>query len=490
MANNKIVIIGAGIGGLASAALLGKKGYDVTILEKNSKIGGRAMSYEKNGFRFDMGPSWYHMPEVFRTYFSHFGKKPEDFYKLIKLDPQYRIFFADDSSITIERNLDNNLKTFETLEPGVSQHIRNYLNIGKHEYETIRDYVLYRNIDSIKSILNPEIRKKITSLRVLQSLESLVKQYAKSTKMQQILLHQGLFIGLDPKKSRAFMSLFTHLDLSIGVEYPLGGIYSFIQALEILCKKNNVKIQPDTEVQQLIVQQHRVKTLITSRGEYEADIVLSNADYPYTEMKLLTPEYQSYAESYWQKKTFAPSAFIIFLGIKGLLPQFLHHNYYFPLNWNRHFETIAHASGLPYDPLIYFSCSSKTDRSLAPPNHENLFISAAIPVGLQISDEEKKLYAKHLIRKVEGATGAEFMNRISLEKIFTGDDFKSTFNAYKGTALGLSQTIEQSMILRPKQKSKKVNNLFYVGQYTNPGIGMPMCLISAELVVNHICNEQ
>ena len=313
----KVIIIGAGIGGLSAGALLGKKGYDVTILEKNDRIGGRAMIFKRDGFTFDMGPSWYHMPEVFANFFAHFDKKPEDFYILKKLDPQYRIFFADDTSTTIFRDLEKNLKTFELLEPGVSQNIRKYLEISKHEYETVRDYVLYQDLDTIRTFLKPAIRKQLSSLKVFQSLESLVKRFVTSRKLQQILLHQGLFIGLNPQESRGFMSLFTHLDLNIGVEYPMGGIHSFIDALESLCKNYNVKILMQKDVSSITVEHKSVKTVHVGHEQYQADIVISNADYPYTETHLLDEAYQSYPASYWQKKTVAPSAFIIFLGVKG-----------------------------------------------------------------------------------------------------------------------------------------------------------------------------
>ncbi len=486
----KIIIIGAGIGGLATAALLGKKGYAVTILEKNQRVGGRAMIYEQNGFTFDMGPSWYHMPEVFKAYFSLFNKSPEDYYKLKKLDPQYRIFFADETIITIMRDLKKNLATFETLEPGISKKILEYLHLSKHEYETVRDFVLYQDLDSFKTFLNPEIRKKLSTLKVFQSLESLTKQYVSSQKLQQILLHQGLFIGLNPKESRGFMSLFTHLDLAIGVEYPMGGITSFIESLVTLCKGNNVKILTNMDVSKIEVSKNNAQQVWVGDQKFACDMVISNADYPYTETKLLEKEWQTYPESYWAKKNIAPSAFIIYLGTKGSFKSLLHHNYYFPLDWSGHFDTIAQGKVLPYDPLIYFSCSSKTDPKVAPKGHENLFITAAIPAGIKITEEQKEQYAKHLIRKLERFTKESIEKNIVLQHIFTVSDFEKTFHAYEGTAIGLSQSVSQSMMLRPKQKSGKVKNMYYVGQYTNPGIGMPMCLISAELVVQRICNDQ
>ncbi len=285
------------------------------------------------------------------------------------------------------------------------------------------------------------------------------------------------------------MSLFTHLDLGIGVEYPEGGIFRFITALESLCNEYKVQILTGEAVSRISVHNRRATSVTTNKGKYEADLVISNADYPFTETQLLEKQWQSYPESYWSKKTIAPSAFILFLGIKGKLPQLLHHNYYFPLDWNAHFETIAKKSGLPYDPLIYFSCTSKSDPTVAPKNHENLFVTAAIPPDIHISQEEKSRYAQHLIQKLERVTGEEIIDNIVLQKIFTVDDFIETFNAYKGTSIGLSQTVSQSMMLRPKQQSSKVQNLYYVGQYTNPGIGMPMCLISAQLVVKKISDE-
>lgn len=487
--SKKIIIIGGGIGGLATAALLGKEGFNVTLLEKNERIGGRAMIFKKNGFTFDMGPSWYHMPEVFEHFFSLFGNKPTDFYKLKSLDPQYRIFFGDDTQVTIEKNLEKNLKTFKNLENGGAENIKKYLNISKEQYQIVIDNVLYKNFDSVKTLLNPKLSSQLGKLKVFQNLESLVQQFVKNKKLQQILLHQGLFIGLNPKQSRGFMSLFSHIDLNIGVEYPLGGIYSFIKSLETLCSKYNVTITTSQDVSKIEIENNRAKKVYVNKKIYDADIVISNADYAFTEMHLLDKTHQTYPQSYWEKCNIAPSAFIIFLGTKCKLNNLLHHNYYFPIDWSDHFQTIAEGSDLPFDPLIYFSCTSKTDPTVAPPDHENVFITVAIPPGIKITDEKKQRYANHIIKKLERYTGEQIQKNIVTKTIFTIEDFQKTFNAYKGTSIGLSQTVMQSMMLRPKQKSSKVDNLYYVGQYTNPGIGMPMVLISAELVVQRILNE-
>lgn len=484
--SKKLLIIGAGISGLATAALLAKDGYDVTILEKNDRIGGRAMVFEEQGFHFDMGPSWYQMPEVYENFFAHFGKKSSDFYNLKKLDPQYRMFF-DDRTIDISSHLEQNLQLFETLEPGITQKLKKYLDASKEQYDIALKHILYRNFSSLTDFFNKEMMQVGSKMKIFENFEKYVSRLTSNKTIQKVLLYPILFVGNSPKNSPALFSLFSHIDLGIGVFYPMGGMGKFIEALKSLCDEYGVKIQTNQEVVTIEVKDKYAQKVITKSSEFTAEIIISNADYPQTEIKLLDLKSQTYPQKYWQNKHIAPSAFVIYLGIKGTLKNLQHHNLYLAENWEKHFNSLS-KKDWPEHPSYYISCPSKTDPSVAPKDCENVFITVQISPHIQDTLELREVYFQKIISHLEKITQEKIQSRIIYKRIFSKNDYADVYNAYQGTAIGLSQTFWQTTIFRPQNKSKKVNNLYYVGQYTNPGIGMPMCLISAELVVKRINN--
>jgi phytoene desaturase len=485
-----VVIVGAGIGGLSLAALLGKDGHKVTVLEKNNQIGGRAMIYKEKGFTFDMGPSWYLMPEVFEKYFKQFGKKSSDFYKLKQLDPQYRIFYSDKEYIDIRSDLKKNMELFESIEPGISPKIETYLAEAKYKYDVAMSNVLYRNYNNIFDFFDKDMMKAGPKLHVFESLDSYISKFTRNDKIKKILLYTMVFLGGSPKNTPALYSLMSHLDFHLGLFYPIGGIYKIIEALESLCKANNVTILTDQEVNRINVVDGHTDSVETKNHTYQADIVISNADYPFTEMELLDKKWQTYGESFWKKKTLAPSAFLMYLGIKGKIKKLQHHSLVFANDWEKHFDDIFDKNGWPDDPSYYVSCPSKSDPSVAPTGNENIMILVPVASGLDDSDTFRKKYAKKIISHFEKIVGQSIAEHIVVQKIYSQKDYTSTYNAYKGTALGLAHTLFQSAIFRPSNRSKKVKNLYYVGQYTQPGIGMPICLISAHLVADRIKKEQ
>lgn len=488
--DKKVIIIGAGIGGLALAALLGKKGYKVTVLEKNSTIGGRAMHFKSKGFTFDMGPSWYLMPDVFEKYYKIFNKRPSDFFKLIHLDPHYRIFFSDDEIVDIVKDLKKNLEIFEKIEKGSAKKIKEYLKKSEYQYKVAMNEFVYKNYNSIFDFFNKRIMKEGPKLNIFESFDKYVSRFVESDKIKKILQYSVVFLGGSPKNTPAMYSLMSHIDFNMGVFYPIGGINKIIDSLETLGKENKVNIIKNSEVKKIITKNSIAVGVKTKNKTYEADLIISNADYPFTELKLLDENDRSYDEKYWNKKTLAPSAFIIYLGVKGKVKKLKHHNLFFANDWEEHFQEIFKNPALPNKPSYYICSPSKSDNSVAPKNHENIFILVPVAANLKLNEKLKEKYSKSIITHFENIINEKISDRIVFKKIFTQDDYESLYNSFRGTALGLSHTFFQTAIFRPSNKSKKLKNLYYVGQYTNPGIGMPMAIISAQLTAERILNDE
>lgn len=484
MAN--IVIIGSGFGGMGAAALLARKGHKVTVIEKNPLLGGRAQQLKTHGFTFDSGPSWYLMPQVFTDFFKILSENEADYYTLTKLDPQYRIVFGKNDFVDISANLHKNLQTFEELEKGAAEKMRAYLKDVEHRYRIVMDEFIYKNYSGIKDLLHPRFLKIGQDLSILQSFESYVSRHFRNKRLRQILMYTNVFLGGSPKNTPALFSILNHVDFNEGVFYPMGGIYQVIYALYQIGLKYGVTYVVRCEAKKIVVKNGLVQGVETSQGFLPADIVVSNADLPYTEMQLLEHMYQTYPKTYWRKKTIAPSGFIMYVGVKGKVKNLFHHTLFFNHNWEEHFDDIFKNPAWPKNPSYYVCAPSKTDPTVAPKGHENIFILVPVASGLKDSGEIKHRFAAQILSHMEKELGEHFKDRIVYMSIRSHSEFQELFNAYRGTALGLSHTLFQSAFWRPSIASKKVKNLYYVGQYTQPGIGMPMCLISAQLVSDAI----
>lgn len=481
MTKKKVIIIGAGFGGLSAAALLARDGFEVLVLEKNGQSGGRAMVYEEKGFVFDMGPSWYLMPDVFEKFFAEFGKKPEDFFKLTRLDPAYRIYHAKNDYVDLSADLEKNLSLFERLEVGSAEQLKRYLQQSKYQYDVSMKDFLYRDYTSLLQFFNRRMLVEGRKLHVFESLDTYTRRFFKNDKLRKILEYSMVFLGGAPKNTPAIYSLMSHIDFNLGVWYPEGGIGRVVQALEQLARSYGAQFRFNTSVDHISVLDNRATSVVVNGEKIAADIVISNADYHFTETALLDTEHQSYPEKYWQKRTLAPSAFMMYLGYDRKIKGLEHHTLFFDNDWVRHFDAIFDKPGWPEFPSYYVSCATKTDPTIAPPGGEALVILVPLAAGLEDTDEVRAAYAEKVLVHLEGILG-ENLHEAAVQKIISQRDFKSLFNAYQGTALGLSHTLRQTAVFRPKHQSKKVSNLYYTGQYTHPGIGMPMCLISSQLV--------
>jgi len=482
-----IIILGAGFGGLSAAALLAKDGHQVTILEKNEQPGGRASTLVSDGFRFDMGPSWYMMPEVFEKFFEEFGKTSQDFFKLIPLRPQYRVFFGDKTQIDITGNLKQDKQTFEKIEPGFSKKFDQYLTESKLKYEISMKSVLYRNMNTLFDLINFDMMKHGPQMGIFESMHSYISKFFKHPKIQQILEYNLVFLGCSPKNAPALFSLMTHVDFNLGIWYPEGGITSLVKALEKIGRNHGVSYIYNTPAQQLITENGRITKIITANKTYTADIIISNADYAFTESILSDQTLRTYSEAYWTKKVMTPSAFILYLGVKGKLPTLEHHNLYFGDDWSKHFDDVFKHSRWPIEPSIYINKASQSDVTVAPKGHENLMVLVPIAPGLEENESWRASYAEYIIKYIETNLDIKLKENIVYQKIFSVTDFMQRYNSYQGNALGgLAHTLFQSAIWRPNNFSKKISNLLFVGANTVPGIGVPPAVISGHLVRDRV----
>jgi len=486
--NTKAVIIGAGFGGLALANLLAKAGYRVEVYEKLATAGGRAGILEIDGFTFDTGPSWYLMPEVYEHYFQLLNEKISGYIDLIKLDPAYKVFFENAQPITIQADLMKNKRTFEKIEKGAGQALQEYLGSAEEIYHLAMENFLYDNVSAF-SMLRPINLSKARPMisAITTPLDRYVKKYFKNQRLQQIMEYTMVFLGTSPFEAPSLYRLMSHLDFNQGVYYPKGGMYTIVQALVSIGQKLGVKYNYSSPVRKILTRGVNASGIeLLSGRKINADIVISNADLHYTETALLQKELQSYPENYWAKKKVGPSALLMYLGIEGQLPELSHHNLFFVDNWQANFNSIYTGHEWPQPGSIYVSKTTASDFKMAPKGCENLFILVPGPSGISTMTDIEVLSDIYL-EQLELMSGIKNLRkRIMVKKLYSPQDFADDFNSWKGTALGLSHVLSQSAFLRPNNYSRKVKGLYYVGANTVPGIGLPMCLIGAELTFKRI----
>lgn len=487
----RIIIIGSGYGGLATASLLAKAGHDVTVVEKNNQLGGRAGQLHQDGFRFDTGPSWYLMPEVFDNYYSLFGINAQEELSLTRLMPGYKVFFESDKPITIQGDVTKDAQIFEQIEKGAGKKLHKYVNASTKLYNLSLRHFLYSNFTRKSQLMHKEILSGLPQFAssVAMSLDSYVKKQFNDSRIRRILEYHSVFLGGSPYEIPALYSLMSTLDFKSGVYFPKNGMYSLSESLIALGTSLGVAYIKNAPVKKIIVTSHEATGIELEDGtKLSADIVISNADLHHTETKLLQPEHSSYPESYWKKRQPGPSALLISLGIKGTLDNLQHHNLYFVENWKDNFDAIYKSGEVPEHASIYICNPSKTDPTAAPKGHENIFILVPIPANKKLSPSETSALTDKAIGILETVSGERnIRKRIVTRDMVTPQTFEERFNAWAYNALGgQSHLLSQSAFFRTPNISKKVKNLYYVGAGTTPGIGLPMCLISAQLVYKRI----
>lgn len=485
LGDGTVVVVGSGFGGLSSACYLADAGADVLVVEKNEQLGGRASVLEEDGFRFDMGPSWYLMPDVFERFFGHFDRTPSDYYELEHLEPHYRIFTKDGDDITITSDREETKATFEQYEDGAGEALDDYLAESEETYEIGMEHFVYEDRPRFRDYVDLDVARHARGLTFLGSMQDHVEEYFDHPKLQQIMQYTLVFLGGSPKNTPALYNLMSHVDFNLGVFYPEGGMGAVVDGLVELGRELGVEYRTDMEV-----------TGITGSAEdffvhigderIDADLVVSDADYAHTEQELLPPENRKYDADYWDSRTYAPSAFLLYLGVEGDVEPLAHHTLVLPTDWNRHFEEIFDDPTWPDDPAYYLCVPSKTDDSVAPEGHSNLFALVPIAPGLEDDAATRKQYRNLVLSDIAANTGVDLRDRIVFEETFCVSEFADRYNSMQGSALGLAHTLRQTGPLRPPHRSPKVDGLYFTGSYTTPGIGVPMCLIGGEHTANAV----
>ncbi|HLW32736.1 MAG TPA: phytoene desaturase family protein [Aequorivita sp.] len=478
-----IAVIGSGFSALAASCYLAQAGNRVTIYEKNQDIGGRARQLKKEGFTFDMGPTWYWMPDVFERFFGDFGKNPSDYYSLEKLDPAYRVYFGKEEYITIGDTLEKIIQTFEKVEPGSSIKLKKFITAAQNNYKIAIKDLVYRPGVSPLELITPKTAKKIDQF--FSTIRKEVRAEFKNPKLISILEFPVLFLGAKPSKTPAFYNFMNYADFGLGTFHPKKGMYSVVEGIATLAQELGVVIKTGQNVDKIKVANKETTGLLVNGQEIPADIILSGADYYHTET-LLDKEFRQYSESYWQKKTFAPSALMFYVGFDKRIKNVTHHSLFFDVNFEAHSQAIYDIPEWPDKPLFYASFPSKTDTSFAPEGKEAGIFLIPIAPGLEDIPEIREEYFEKIMKRLEKITDQEVKKYVIFKKSFCIKDFISEYNSYKGNAYGLANTLLQTAFLRPKLKSCKVKNLYFTGQLTVPGPGVPPALISGKLAAGLI----
>ena len=489
MSETKVVVIGSGFSGLSAATCLADMGYDVTVLEKNSTPGGRARSFSVDGFTFDMGPSWYWMPDVFESYFNRFGKSTSDYYELKRLDPSYTVVFGQDDFVNIPAKMPALQQLFESMEAGSAAQLDKFLEQAAYKYEVGINQLVYKPGRSLTEFMNPKLLLDVLRMDVFQSFHKHVRRYFKNERILKLMEFPVLFLGALPQNTPALYSLMNYADISLGTWYPMGGMYKIVEGMVKLATEKGVRFEYEQDVQEIKVVNGKATGLITGSSSFEADVVVASADYHHVEQHLLPESCKSYSQSYWDTRVMAPSSLIFYLGINKPLQNLQHHNLFFDEDFGPHAHEIYTDPKWPKKPLFYVSAPSVTDASVAPEGCENLFILMPVAPGLQDSAEVRELYFNKVMDRLEQLTKQDIRNAIVYKRSYAHNDFISDYNAFKGNAYGLANTLMQTALLKPSLKSKKVSNLFYTGQLTVPGPGVPPSLISGQVVAKEIAKE-
>lgn len=498
-----VIVIGGGVGGLATAALLARGGAEVTLLERHEKVGGRAGRLEVDGYTFDTGPSWYLMPEAFEHFFALLGRRVEDELDLIDLDPRYRVFYeradrAQADVLEVTASQAANRRAFDRLSPGDGAAIDAYADEATELYRLALDRFLYTTFARPLSVADRSLLPKLRSLAPLltRSLGSRIAARVRDPRLRQLLGFHAVFLGSSPDRVPSLFSLMSHLDLRDGVRYPRGGLYAVIEALERVAVAEGVSIRTGADVNRIDVENGRaVGVRLASGEELRADAVVSAADMHHTETQLLAPEHQSRPEKSWRKVRPGVSALLVMAGVEGALPEIAHHSLFFTTDWDGNFRAIMEGGAIPHPASVYVARTTATDSSTAPAGHENLVMLVPFPADPQLGAGEQSRAAmeQHAARYLDqvGAWAGvpDLRERTSIKAMLTPADFAQSLSAFKGGALGLEHTLRQSAMFRPRNVSRKVSHLLYAGASTAPGIGVPICLISAELVAKRLLGE-
>jgi phytoene desaturase len=483
------IVIGSGFSGLSVSASLAQQGYQVTVLEKHALPGGRARQFSDSGYTFDMGPSWYWMPDVFEKYFASFGKKVSDYYDLHKLNPSYLVYWGKDDFTSIPSGVNEVVEMFEKEDPGSGVRLRKFLKEAEYKYEVGINKLVYKPGRSLREFADMELIAGVFKLDVFKSISKHVRKVTGNHRLIQLMEFPVLFLGALPGNTPALYSLMNYADMALGTWFPQGGMFEIVKAMHAVALEQGVKFVFNADVQEFTFINNVIKSVRVGQDEYFADVIISSADYQFTETKLLPEKFRSYSNKYWESRVMAPSSLIYYVGLNKKLDKLAHHNLFFDHSLDQHAVEIYTTPQWPSAPLFYVSLTTKTDASGAPDGHENMFILIPVAAGMEDTDDIKEKYFHVVIDRLEKLTGQTIKENIDFYKSFAYRDFVSEYNSFKGNAYGLANTLSQTAILKPTCKSKKVSNLYYTGQLTVPGPGVPPALISGKVVAKEIAKD-
>lgn len=484
--SRRAIVIGSGFAGLSAASFMAQAGWDVTVLEKNATPGGRARQWKADGFTFDMGPSFYWMPDVFERYFERFGRKVEDYYSLTRLDPSYRVYW-DDGFSDIPASFEELKKLFDSFEPGSGDQLEKYLEGAAYKYQVGMHKMVFKPGQSLLEFMDWETVRGVFKLNVFTSIRKHIHKYFKHPRLRQLMEFPVLFLGALPEDTPALYSLMNYADIKGGTWYPAGGMYAVVDGMYRLALELGVHFRFNEEVSSITLEKDTARQVITNRGGYQAEAVISGADYQFTESALLPEAARTYSEAYWDKRVMAPSCLMYYIGLNKKLDGLPHHSLFFDVPFDQHGQEIYKDPKWPANPLFYMSVSSATDPKAAPEGAENIVFLVPVAAGLQGDTEQlREHYFSLIAARVKLRTGFEIRDSIVSKKTYSVTDFVSDYNSFRGNAYGLANTLKQTAIFRPSCRSKKINNLFFTGQLTVPGPGVPPSLISGEVVAGEV----
>ncbi|MES2460886.1 MAG: phytoene desaturase family protein [Armatimonadota bacterium] len=486
----RAVIIGSGFAGMAAACSLAQGGLSVTVLEKNDQIGGRARVWEQDGFTFDMGPSWYWMPDIFEKFFARFGKKPSDYYDLVRLDPGYRVYFGKDQIVDVAADMSELEAAFEQREPGSAAKLREYLSQAAYKYSVgMGDYV-WRPSLSIFEFMDARMIGESIRIQMLQPLHKHAARYFKDSRLLQIIEFPVLFLGGTAHNIPAMYSMMNHADLVLGTWYPMGGMRKIADAMSALAFELGVTLRTETEARRIVIENGRATGVQTVDEMLPADWVVAGGDYHHIEQNLIDEPYRNYTEAQWDKRVLSPSSLLFYLGVNKKLAGLEHHNLFFDEGLDQHAREIYDDPKWPTRPLFYVCCASKTDPSAAPEGMENVFILIPTAVGLDDPHETREYYYNLVMDRLEAMTGQSIRDAVVVKRSYAHREFGEDYYSYKGNAYGLANTLPQTAFFKPSLRARKVDNLLFAGQLTVPGPGVPPSLISGQVAANVILGRK
>ena len=483
--SKEIIVIGSGLAGMSCAAYLGKAGHRVTVIEKNSTYGGRLQTVSQQGYTFDSGPSWYWMPDIFDSFFEDFDKKTNDYYDLRRINPGYRVYFSEGEYFDLVENLDELKRNFSKIEKGGGRALQRYLDDAGEKYEVAVKKFMYKPSLSPLEYIHFDLIKRLGRLNLFRPISKHIRQYFSNQKIIQMLEFPSLLLGAKPSDTPALYSIMNYADIVLGTWYPSGGIRSVAKAIYQVAKSQGVDFSFNQPVKKISINGNKATEVVTNKSSYHADIVVANADYNHVEQTMLPKSYQNYSKSYWEKRTMSPSALVFYVALNKKL-DLSHHTLFFDSDFKKHAREIYDNPKWPDEPLFYTSCVSKTDPKVAPENGEALFILIPVAPNLVDNEQTRKSYFQQVISRMELLINQDIKDHIVFSKSYAHRDFISDYNSFQGNAYGLANTLFQTAFLKPKIKNKKINNLYYTGQLTVPGPGMPPSLVSGKIVADQI----